>query len=336
MSARLRLLAVPTAKQPASLQRTLRSFAEHLAGVGRPLPTAVFHSPRTAAEQAEVQAAIVAAGSTARYVGLREKLALAKQLRQATGVAPQLLKFALFQNEHWAHAAGADRNAALLWGAGGQILCTDDDTRAELFASPEHAPDEPLSAPRSGEPQETVSGAAPASVEGGIAGAIEDAWHAALAAGSAAPLVIAGVACNGSVHVARRLVLSRGGPAASSTVGIDAAGELPPYLPIGRGQMRLFGAMVERLRDAPSLYLPLAVACDRPLEPAAPAGLCLADLLFALLAGAPVGADLAALVSGHKPRVAAPAFLKRCSWRRAKRSRSPTPAATVRWPACAK
>jgi amino acid adenylation domain-containing protein len=228
-------------------------------------------------------------------VGLREKLAVAKQLLKATGVTPELLEFALFQNGHAAHAAGADRNAALLWGAGGQILCTDDDTRAELFAYPERAPNEPLAAARSGEPQETVSGATPVSAEGGIAGAIECAWDAALAAGSPAPLVIAGTACAGSVYVARRLILSRGGPAASSTVGIDAAGELPPYLPIGRGQERFFGAMVERLRDAPSLYLPLAVARDRPLEAAAPAGLCLADVFLALLARAPVGADLAAL-----------------------------------------
>jgi non-ribosomal peptide synthetase component F/thioesterase domain-containing protein/acyl carrier protein len=304
MSARLRLLAVPTAKQPASLQRTLRSFAEHLAGVGRPLPTAVFHSPRTAAEQTEVQAAVIAAGGTAQYVGLREKLAVAKQLLKATSVAPELLEFALFQNEHAAHAAGADRNAALLWGAGGQILCTDDDTRAEFFTHAERSPDESLSVTRSGEPQETGSGAAPASAHGGIAGVFEDAWDAALAAGSAAPLVIAGVACAGSVHAARRLVLSRGGPAASATLGIDAAGELPPFLPIGRGQTRLFGAMVERLRNAPSLYLPLAVARDRPLEAAAPAGLCLADVFLALLARAPVGADLAALGRYFKAQAA--------------------------------
>ncbi len=180
MNARLRLLAVPTAKQPASLQRTLRSFAEHLAGVGRPLPTAVFHSPRTAAEQTEVQAAVIAAGGTAQYVGLREKLAVAKQLLKATGVAPELLEFALFQNEHAAHGAGADRNAALLWGAGGQILCTDDDTRAEFFTHAERLPDESLSITRSGEPQETGSGAAPASAHGGIAGVFEDAWDAAL------------------------------------------------------------------------------------------------------------------------------------------------------------
>jgi amino acid adenylation domain-containing protein len=295
MSARLRLLAVPTAKQPASLQRTLRSFAEHLAAVGRPLPTAVFHSPRTAAEQTEVQAAVIAAGGTAQYVGLREKLAVAKQLLKATGVAPELLEFALFQNEHAAHAAGADRNAALLWGAGGQILCTDDDTRAEFFTHAERSPDESLSVTRSGDPQEIGSGAAPLSAHGGIAGVFEGAWDAALAAGSAAPLVIAGVACGGSVHAARSLVLSRGGPAASSTLGIDSAGELPPFLPIGRGQTRLFGAMVERLRNAPSLYLPFAVARDRPIEPVAPVGMCLADLFFALLARAPVGADLAAL-----------------------------------------
>ena len=304
MSARLRLLAIPTAKQPASLQRTLCSFAEHLAAVGRPLPTAVFHSPRTAAEQTEVQAAIIAAGGTAQYVGLREKLAVAKQLLKATGVVPPVVEFALFQNEHTAHAAGADRNAALLWGAGGKILCTDDDTRAELFASPDRAPNERLAIGRSGEPRETVSGVVQASANGGIAGAIENAWDVAHAAGCASPLVIAGIACGASAHVTRRLVLSHGGPAASSTLGIDTAGELPPYLPIGRGSTRLFGAMVERLDNAPSLYLPLAVARNRPIEPAAPVGLCLADLLLALLARAPAGADLAALGRYFKAQAA--------------------------------
>jgi amino acid adenylation domain-containing protein len=297
MSAHLGLLAIQAASRPAALQRALRSFTEHLAQVGRPLPTAVFHSPRNATEQAAVRAAITAAGGAACYVGLREKLALAKQLRRDTGVAPEVLEFALFQT-----SGGADRNTALLWGAGGRILSTDDHTWAELFAHAQRSGQEPLLPARAGEPQETGCVTRSPLLQGGIAGAIEGAWDATLTVGIAAPLVITGVASGDTIHAARQLVVSRGGPAASPTMGIDATRDLPPFLPIERGQMRLFGAMVERLLDTPSLYLPIAVAHDQPTQHPEPAGLFIVDIVLTLLTGAPVGADLPALGSYFRAR----------------------------------
>jgi hypothetical protein len=141
MSAPLGLLAVPTSQRPTELRRAVSSFADHLAASGQTVPIAVFHSPRSAKEQAEVQAALRSVVPTGRteplYVGLVEKLALAKDLRRATHVPPELLELALFNPRRQREAPGANRNAILLWGAGERILSCDDDTVAELHAHPE-------------------------------------------------------------------------------------------------------------------------------------------------------------------------------------------------------
>ena len=75
-----------------------------------------------------------------RYVGLTEKLAMAKELKRASGVDPAVLEFALFHRESQPPAVGANRNAVLLWGAGHRLLSTDDDTLADLHAHPEFDP----------------------------------------------------------------------------------------------------------------------------------------------------------------------------------------------------
>ena len=134
------LLAIPTGHRPASLQRTLFSFARDFAKHGRTAAIAVFHSARNAEEQRTVQDAVSAAGVDARYIGLAEKVALAKVLRRATGVDTAVLETALFNPERHAVSTGANRNACLLWSAGRRALHTDDDTVAALHCHPEIDP----------------------------------------------------------------------------------------------------------------------------------------------------------------------------------------------------
>ncbi|MEZ0313477.1 MAG: hypothetical protein ACAI38_17035, partial [Myxococcota bacterium] len=139
MSTTPTLLAIPTGHRPEALRRALLSFTRDFAAHGHRIPVAVFHSARNAAEQDDV--AKVAASSGAHYIGLGEKVALARVLRRATAVSPDLLALLLFNPERQAVSTGANRNACLLWSAGTRALHSDDDTLATLASHPEHTVD---------------------------------------------------------------------------------------------------------------------------------------------------------------------------------------------------
>ncbi len=311
----MKFVAIPTAQRPVELQRAVQSFGEHLSRHNQRLPLIVFHTPKSESQQKTVIDALRAAttaSSDVRYVGLTQKLAMAKELKRSSGVDPAVLEFALFHRASQPPAAGANRNAALLWGAGHRLLSTDDDTLADLHAHPDFDPDAALQdAVAHGDPSDyfvpqdgdltswrLTSGREPA---GGLVGSIESAWAQSAAKGRPAPLAFAGLAgdcgwsapfgfwgqplgyllLNGStlarltvsaenwtrVLQTRRLfratsrpLLAQGAPGMSTCFGIDASTELPPFLPVGRGQDILFSALVERLQGAPSVWLPIAIA----------------------------------------------------------------------------
>ena len=346
MSSPLGLLAIPTATRPVELRRAVSSFASHLKAHGQAVPIVVFHSPRSAAEQAEVQAAL---SNEATYVGLAEKLALAKELRRSTLVPPELLDLALFDPLKLRAPIGANRNAALLWGAGQRFLSCDDDTTADLFAHPDSRPGEKLQpCIVSSDPCDCIVPASDAfrlaDLPGGLPGALIAAWDAAEAAGTPAPLAFLGLSgdCGwaapfgffgmplGYLQLSPRSLarlagtperwkevlttrsmlrvvphpqLSRGAPGMTTAVGIDARHELPPFVPVGRGQDLIFCAMTERLRGAPSVHLPLAVAHRPPGDRRfregelwrAASSLDLCRTFFALLETLSAGSDLTAL-----------------------------------------
>jgi amino acid adenylation domain-containing protein len=361
MTVPLGFLAIPTAQRPVELGRAVSSFNAHLAASEQAVPIVVFHSARSAGEQAEVQAALRSAVSPGLpevlYVGLGEKLALAKELRRATHVPPELLELALFNPRKQREAPGANRNAILLWGAGERLLSCDDDTTADLSAHPESTAGAALQpgilavdpcdclVPPDGvlEPFRLEPGDA-RWPEGGLAGALGRLWQAAESAGTPAPLAFLGLSgdCGWSapfgffgmplgylqlgpatlarlaatregwkavlasrvmLRVAPGPRLSRGAPGMTTALGIDAREELPPFVPVGRGEDLLFAAITERLRGLPSAHLPLAVAHRPPgvrrfsegeLWRAA-GSLDLCRTFFALLETVPTGADLIAL-----------------------------------------
>ncbi|MBS0421280.1 MAG: amino acid adenylation domain-containing protein [Proteobacteria bacterium] len=311
----MKFVAIPTAQRPVELQRAVQSFGAHLSCHRQGLPLIVFHTPKSESQQQAVIDALrtaTTANSDVRYVGLTEKLAMAKVLKRLSGVDPAVLEFALFHRASQPPAAGANRNAVLLWGAGHRLLSTDDDTLADLHAHPDFDPVAPLlDTVAHGDPSDYFvpddgdftswrlsSGRQPT---GGLVGSIESAWAQSAAKGRPAPLAFAGLAgdcgwsapfgfwgqplgyllLNGStlarltasaetwarVVQTRRLLratsrpqLAHGAPGMSTCFGIDATTELPPFLPVGRGQDILFSALVERLQGAPSVWLPIAVA----------------------------------------------------------------------------
>jgi len=357
---RVQFVAVPTAQRPAELRRSVQSFSAHLARHGRTTPVLAFHTPRSEAEQNEVRDAMrgASAGADAPVVGLAEKLAMAKDLKRASGVSPALLEFALFHRGRHPPPTGANRNAILLWGAGRAFLSTDDDTLADLHAHPDFdrratLQDEVVRGdpsdyfvPETGDVSAwrlTPCDPRDADGDGGLTGSIESAWAQSEARGCRAPLVFAGLAgdCGWSapfgfwgqplgylalraptlarltaskegwqrVLRSRRLLrapaapqLARDAPGMTTCFGVDAEGELPPFMPLGRGQDLLFSALVERLRGAPSAWLPIAVAHEPAttrrfhdgelLRSAESLDLC--GVLFALLETLPRGGDLAA------------------------------------------
>jgi amino acid adenylation domain-containing protein len=361
MSAKLGLLAIPTAQRPTELRRAVSSYAAHLTASGQRVPIVVFHSARSAAEQAEVQGALRSAVSPGtpepRYVGLGEKLALAKDLRRATKVPPELLDLALFNPRKQREAPGANRNAVLLWGAGQRLLSCDDDTVAELSAHPGLSADAALLpgivtadpcdclVPPDGELEGFRLGPGDARWPAdGLPGALGRLWDATEALGTPAPLVFLGLSgdCGWSapfgffgmpfgylqlgpatltrlaatplgwkgvlgsrtlLRVTPRPLLSRGAPGMTTAIGIDARLELPPFVPVGRGEDLLFCAITERLRGAPSAHLPLAVGHKPPgvrrfhegelWRAAQSFDLC--RTFFALLETLPAAADLAGL-----------------------------------------
>jgi amino acid adenylation domain-containing protein len=354
MSSSLAFLAIPTALRPVELRRAVSSFADHLKEHRCDVPIVIFHSPRRAAEQDEVQAAVRAGSAEAIYVGLSQKLTLAKELRRISKVPPELLDLALFDPLKAGVATGANRNAALLWAAGKRFLSCDDDITAEFFAHPASQPGAVLQpCIASSDPCDYFVPADeayrlhvgdPRLPSGGLPSALTEIWDAAKALGTPAPLVFLGlsgdcgwaapfgfygvplgylqlapstltrlattrerwrevVTSRSMLRVVSRPQLSRGAPGMSFAVGIDASEELPPFVPVGRGQDLIFCSMVERLRGAPSVHLPLAVAHRPPSGRRfregelwrAASSLDLCRTFFALLEILPAGSTLAEL-----------------------------------------
>ncbi len=205
MSLQPSLVAIPTARRPASLRRALRSFARHFAQSGRSAPIAVFHSPHNQREQDEVKAEALAA--SARYVGLDEKVKLARALRKASGAPMALFELALFNPSKHPLATGANRNACLLASAGRRALHADDDLLAALSCHPRFDPlTPPALEPLAGEACDffvpSADGLARFALAaddarapaGGLLGALESAWDAAARAGLRSPLAFFGIA----------------------------------------------------------------------------------------------------------------------------------------------
>jgi hypothetical protein len=100
----------------------------------RPIEVTVFDdhpSSDSAARKTELLA-----GAPGRYAGRAERERVIEALSREAGVDPELVRYALFGCDGLDWTAGANRNAALLDGAGSLVLFLDDDLCGRLTRIP--------------------------------------------------------------------------------------------------------------------------------------------------------------------------------------------------------
>lgn len=129
-----------TRDRPGTLSRALESYARNCARFGRGPRFLVMDGSTCAAARARLRRSLADLGRRLdvhiRYVGLEEKRALVDRLHRDTGVAAEVLAFALFDPLRCGEPYGANRNALLLETAGEMFLTADDDTICRGFAVP--------------------------------------------------------------------------------------------------------------------------------------------------------------------------------------------------------
>jgi hypothetical protein len=140
------LLGVTTRDRPHALQRALDSYAANARAHGRQPSIVVTDDSAGPAARAGTRAMLRALGArhglSVEYGGAEEKRAFAAALARASGVAPALIEFALFDPEGCGYTSGANTNALLLHAAGERLVRVDDDTVCRLAAVA--GPDAPL------------------------------------------------------------------------------------------------------------------------------------------------------------------------------------------------
>ena len=132
---RLASVGVVTKDRPDLALRCLISHGNHLIHHGRALPMVVVDSSKP--EKASVlreglRGLYRQLGVQVRWIGLGEKVRLARELAAAAQVDPELVRFALLDTQGLGHDVGANRNALLLAHAGQSFLSTDDDMVCDL------------------------------------------------------------------------------------------------------------------------------------------------------------------------------------------------------------
>ena len=133
-------LGIPTRNRPEALARSLASYVQCSKRYRRSLQFRVCDQ----SDDAEVQAANVKTlaaiaqehGVVVHYASEREKRGFAGDLAQVSGVSPDIIDFALFNEQRFACAVGANRNALLLSSVGELTVQVDDDTVCLIAPSP--------------------------------------------------------------------------------------------------------------------------------------------------------------------------------------------------------
>jgi hypothetical protein len=133
-------LGIPTHERPASLRRSLGGFAENSRRLGRAMrfvvadgsddPQARRDNERTLAEVKEEYGCEIA------YIGPEEKAAFAGLLARHAHVAPDIVRFAVLNDERCPVSTGGNRNALLFATVGELTLQVDDDAECVLAPGP--------------------------------------------------------------------------------------------------------------------------------------------------------------------------------------------------------
>jgi hypothetical protein len=133
-------LGIPTHERPASLRRSLGGFAENSRRLGRAIRFVVAdgsEDPQARRDNERALAELKAQyGGEITYIGAAEKAAYASLLSSRAQVAPDLVRFALLNDERCPVAAGADRNALLFAALGELTLQVDDAAECVLAPGP--------------------------------------------------------------------------------------------------------------------------------------------------------------------------------------------------------
>jgi hypothetical protein len=132
---RLASVGVITKNQPDAVLRCLTSYGSHLKQHGRTLPMVVVDSsePEKGGElRGRLRGLQRQLGVEILWIGIGEKLRMARELAAAAGLDPELVRFGLLDTQRHGHDVGTNRNALLLAHAGRTFLSTDDDMICEL------------------------------------------------------------------------------------------------------------------------------------------------------------------------------------------------------------
>jgi hypothetical protein len=129
-------IAIPTHARPDAAARCARSYLAHVKAHGRRATCVVLDSSPTPVLQSETEQRVDAVGrelgASILYANPAQKLVFAAHLARESGVAPEIVQFALSDAEGIGHDTGSNRNALLLAHAGQPFLSVDDDTVCDL------------------------------------------------------------------------------------------------------------------------------------------------------------------------------------------------------------
>ena len=133
-------LGVPTRDRPSSLRRSLGSFAESSRGLGRAMRFVVADGsddPQARRDNERVLAGLKDQLRCAiTYVGPGEKAIFARLLSERAHVEPDIVRFALLNDERCPVATGGNRNALLFATLGELAVQVDDDAECALAPGP--------------------------------------------------------------------------------------------------------------------------------------------------------------------------------------------------------
>ncbi len=125
-------IAIITRDRPAGLERCLRSHLDNARSSGRAPSFSVVDSSTKAELREQNRAVLRAIDETSEgaviYADADDKATYARRLAAESGLAEEVVRFALFDLEGVGHDTGANRNAVLLAHAGRAFLSADDDT----------------------------------------------------------------------------------------------------------------------------------------------------------------------------------------------------------------
>lgn len=141
--ARITTLAIPSGGRPALAMQTLRGYLHAFERAGRRVEAVVVDTSADPAQRREYRAGLRRlaqhTGAPLRYLGAEQLEAHAVRLA-ATGVDPELVRFACGDPLATGQAYGAARNRVLLDTLGTAAISVDDDVRCALAPGPHARP----------------------------------------------------------------------------------------------------------------------------------------------------------------------------------------------------